>query len=120
MAERPKAAVVSTRPERPAKEKMSKKAQAKAAEAQKAAAPRRSRRGSRRRAQPHPRPLPRRRRACGRVESDKAEAQRHEPRTRQRPEVKELVEFLCGELVDDPDAVQVDGVRSTNGARRIT
>ena len=36
VAERPKAAVVSTRPERPAKEKMSKKAQAKAAEAQKA------------------------------------------------------------------------------------
>jgi small subunit ribosomal protein S16 len=38
VAERPKAAVVSTRPERPAKEKMSKKAQAKAAEAQKAPA----------------------------------------------------------------------------------
>ncbi len=38
VAERPKAAVVSTRPERPAKEKMSKKAQAKAAEAQKASA----------------------------------------------------------------------------------
>ena len=35
VAERPKAAVASTRPERPAKEKMSKKAQAKAAEAQK-------------------------------------------------------------------------------------
>ena len=29
------------------------------------------------------------------------------PRTPQRPEVKELVEFLCGELVEDPDAVQV-------------
>jgi small subunit ribosomal protein S16 len=38
VAERPKAAVVSTRPERPAKEKMSKKAQAKAAEADKASA----------------------------------------------------------------------------------
>jgi small subunit ribosomal protein S16 len=38
VAERPKAAVVSTKPERPAKEKMSKKAQAKAAEAQKAPA----------------------------------------------------------------------------------
>ena len=38
VAERPKAAVVCTRPERPAKEKMSKKAQAKAAEAQKAPA----------------------------------------------------------------------------------
>ena len=38
VAERPKAAVVNTRPERPAKEKMSKKAQAKAAEAQKASA----------------------------------------------------------------------------------
>jgi small subunit ribosomal protein S16 len=40
VAERPKAAVVSTKPERPAKEKVSKKAQAKAAEAeQEAAAP---------------------------------------------------------------------------------
>ncbi len=38
VAERPKAAVVSTKPERPAKEKMSKKAQAKAAEAEKASA----------------------------------------------------------------------------------
>ena len=38
VAERPKAAVVSTKPERPAKEKVSKKAQAKAAEASKAAA----------------------------------------------------------------------------------
>ena len=35
VAERPKAAVVSTKPERPAKEKVSKKAQAKAAEAEK-------------------------------------------------------------------------------------
>jgi small subunit ribosomal protein S16 len=40
VAERPKAAVVSTKPERPAKEKMSKKAQAKAAEAEKASAAR--------------------------------------------------------------------------------
>ena len=42
VAERPKAAVVSTKPERPAKQKVSKKAQAKAAEAEKtpaAAAP---------------------------------------------------------------------------------
>jgi small subunit ribosomal protein S16 len=40
VAERPKAAVVSTKPERPAKEKVSKKAQARAAEAeQEAAAP---------------------------------------------------------------------------------
>jgi len=38
VAERPKAAVVSTKPERSAKEKMSKKAQAKAAEAEKASA----------------------------------------------------------------------------------
>ena len=38
VAERPKAAVVSTKPERPVKEKVSKKAQAKAAEASKAAA----------------------------------------------------------------------------------
>ena len=38
VAERPKAAVVSTRPERPAKEKVSKKAQAKAAEAEQAPA----------------------------------------------------------------------------------
>jgi small subunit ribosomal protein S16 len=38
VAERPKAAVVSTKPERPAKEKVSKKAQAKAAEAEKASA----------------------------------------------------------------------------------
>src|SRR5690349_22916116 len=38
VAERPKAAVVSTKPERPAKEKLSKKAQAKAAEAEQAAA----------------------------------------------------------------------------------
>jgi small subunit ribosomal protein S16 len=35
VAERPKAAVISTKPERPAKEKLSKKAQAKAAEAEK-------------------------------------------------------------------------------------
>jgi small subunit ribosomal protein S16 len=35
VAERPKAAVISTKPERPAKEKVSKKAQAKAAEAEK-------------------------------------------------------------------------------------
>ena len=34
VAERPKAAVISTKPERPAKEKVSKKAQAKAAEAE--------------------------------------------------------------------------------------
>ena len=38
VAERPKAAVVSTKPERPVKEKVSKKAQAKAAEASQAAA----------------------------------------------------------------------------------
>jgi small subunit ribosomal protein S16 len=38
VAERPKAAVVSTKPERPVKEKVSKKAQAKAAEASHAAA----------------------------------------------------------------------------------
>jgi small subunit ribosomal protein S16 len=38
VAERPKAAVVSTKPERPVKEKVSKKAQAKAAEASKGAA----------------------------------------------------------------------------------
>jgi small subunit ribosomal protein S16 len=37
VAERPKAAVVGTKPERPAKEKLSKKAQAKAAESQQAA-----------------------------------------------------------------------------------
>jgi small subunit ribosomal protein S16 len=35
VAERPKAAVISTKPERPVKEKLSKKAQAKAAEAEK-------------------------------------------------------------------------------------
>ena len=35
VAERPKAAVINTKPERPAKEKVSKKAQAKAAEAEK-------------------------------------------------------------------------------------
>jgi len=38
VAERPKAAVLSTKPERPAKEKLSKKAQAKAAEAKQAPA----------------------------------------------------------------------------------
>ena len=38
VAERPKAAVISTKPERPAKEKLSKKAQAKAAEAKQAPA----------------------------------------------------------------------------------
>ena len=38
VAERPKAAVISTKPERPAKEKVSKKAQAKAAEAAQAPA----------------------------------------------------------------------------------
>jgi small subunit ribosomal protein S16 len=38
VAERPKAAVIGTKPERPAKEKLSKKAQAKAAESQQAAA----------------------------------------------------------------------------------
>jgi small subunit ribosomal protein S16 len=38
VAERPKAAVVSTKPQRPVKEKVSKKAQAKAAEASQAAA----------------------------------------------------------------------------------
>jgi small subunit ribosomal protein S16 len=37
VAERPKAAIVSTKPERPAKEKISKKAQAKAAESEQAA-----------------------------------------------------------------------------------
>ena len=94
-----------TKPERPAKEKMSKKAQAKAAEAQKApAAPAARRRSS----QPRPRAR------CRAAEEPAAEpsdepsrAQRPRPRRRQRPEVKELVEFLCRELVDDPDAVQV-------------
>jgi len=38
VAERPKAAVIGTKPERPAKEKLSKKAQAKAAESHQAAA----------------------------------------------------------------------------------
>jgi small subunit ribosomal protein S16 len=38
VAERPKAAMISTKPERPAKEKLSKKAQAKAAEAKQAPA----------------------------------------------------------------------------------
>jgi len=47
VAERPTAAVVSTKPERQAKEKLSKKAQAKAAEAQQAAA-----------APPEPAPVP--------------------------------------------------------------
>ena len=39
VAERPDAAIVSTKPERPAKEKLSKKAQAKAAEAEQTPAP---------------------------------------------------------------------------------
>ena len=95
VAERPKAAVVSTKPERPAKEKISKKAQAKAAEA--AEGPRRARArraGTPRAASPRRAPPRRRLEPAAEAPADGRGAGQR-PRTRQRPEVKELVEFLC-------------------------
>ena len=106
--ERPSAAVgVKTKTERPAKEKLSKKAQAKAAESAKAR--RRARRPPSRNPPRSRSPRrPSRRRSTSRPRSTRPSRARRPPsRRRPRPEVKELVEFLCRELVDDADAVRV-------------
>jgi uncharacterized protein len=43
-------------------------------------------------------------------------SRRIRPRSLPRAEVKELVEFLCRELVDDPEAVRVDETVDDRGS----